>query len=95
MQSSRPDIFCLFVHQECHRRDFIDCFFCEFDFDPFCFQKRLVLLEQRVFRNGQDLNKRFFIQIFQFDTDREASLQFRDQIRRFAVWKAPAPINRM
>ncbi len=80
METARTDILYLLVHLACDLRDLSYPVFAEFDRQSFGFQERCVLLDQRVLREGEDLHEIIFGEAAEFHTDREASLQLRNEV---------------
>src|SRR3546814_4753999 len=54
---------------------------------PFGLHQGLVLLRQRIARFGEDAQEIVRLQRIEFDTNRQAALQFRHQIRRLGKVK--------
>ncbi|MNP72122.1 hypothetical protein D3C76_1686090 [compost metagenome] len=80
VQTTRADVFGAFVNLPCGFCDAADAIGGEVDIDAFGAHQRFVLLGQRRAWLGQDALEIFGGQRLQFNADRQAALQFRDQI---------------
>ena len=82
MQSPRADVFHAGVDGNGDVRERVDGAVCNFQRHALGLHQRDILLDQRCFRFGQDAAHVVAAQRFQFDPDRQASLQFRQQVGR-------------
>ena len=82
VEATRADVLGFLVHRERDFREAPDAVVGEFDFHFLGAQQRLVLPGQAGIGAGQDALEIGDRQRFQFDPDREAALQLRDQVGR-------------
>src|SRR5262249_14001795 len=82
VQASGANVLCLFINREGELCNRVDCVFGEGEVDAFGAEQRLVLTRQRVLWLDQDSLEVFDRQRLQFDSNREAALQFGNEIRR-------------
>ena len=83
MQAARADVLGLGVDVAGELREALDGIVRKVERDALSREKRLVLLQKSVLRLGQDALEVFLLQRLEFDANREASLQLRNEIGRF------------
>ena len=81
MEPSRPDVLGALVDLSRDIGNLPDSILLERDRDALGGEQRLVLLEERRFRLGQDPPKVLDRQRVQFHPNRESALEFRDEVR--------------
>ena len=82
VQAARADVLGPFIHLEGEVRHFLERFRSELQLQSFSIEQRRVLLGQRRLRLGENLDEVFDRQRLQFDADRKAALQLRNEIAR-------------
>ena len=80
MQTAGADILRAFIHAEGEVRDFFLSFAGKFQFHAFSLEQCHVLLDQGRLGFRQNADEVFHGKRLQFDTNRKASLQFRNQV---------------
>ena len=80
LQAARADVLLVLVYLEREMRDLIDRFVSEIDNHIFGGHHRLILFDQSVLWLGKNAFEIVDGQRFQFDTNGEATLQFRNQV---------------
>src|SRR5690606_31931205 len=83
MESACPNVFYFSVYCEGHSGYLFYRFFTKGNPNALSFKQRFVLLRQSVLWFGQDAYKILFGKVCQFDTDRKAPLEFRNQVGGF------------
>src|SRR6266566_386496 len=84
VEAAGADIFGLLVHAGGEAGDGGDRVFGDVELDTFGLQERDVLLDERIFRLGQNTNKIFFLERMQLDANGKAPLKLGDQIGRLS-----------
>ena len=83
MQSARADVLGPFVHDGREVGDAANRVVGKREVDPLGVHQRGVLLDQRAARLGENADELLFAERMELDPDRKASLQFRNEVRRF------------
>src|SRR5215469_9419265 len=80
MQPAGADILSLLVHVGGKARDGLNGVFRDLQLHALGLEQRNILLDQRIFRLGEDAHEIFFLERLHFHTNRQAALQLGDQV---------------
>ena len=80
MEAARADVLGLFVHVAGELRDAADGVGTELEHDALRREQRLILLDERVLRLGEDALEVLLAQALELDADRETPLELGDEV---------------
>src|SRR5579871_513514 len=87
VETAGANIFSLLVDAGGEFRDGFDGVVGDVELEAFGFEQRDVLLDERVFRLGEDADEVFFLQGLELDANRQTALKFGNQVRRLGDMK--------